>query len=343
VPGQRQKIKGIWRKTMYDSSKDNLIPITEIANNLGLVVRKHDFGEEEYIPITMIPVKELYSDREYQRLLNGAMIKKAGRFSGSLCRPLAVFERPDGKYAVSDGQHTSTIGYLYTNQGGELCVPCQVQVHPKDRTLEECVAVEAKYFEELNKNRTNVGAIETLRSGIAYGNKESLETEQKLISMGVHIEHIGDVYGHEVSGLSRILEAHAVGDNLRYVKKAIEIYSKLIEESNAPNWSEVPMSASLIAGLARVWYLRDNLGKGDKGYVVEKYLTERLSNTSPKNLTEGTSGNSQSHLIAVRIVTKINTLIEESVLTKKDGTPLKHQISEGEIRDSGIIDPTKIK
>ena len=47
---------------MYDSSKDNLIPITEIADNLGLVFRKHDFSEEDYIPITMIAIKMLFSD-----------------------------------------------------------------------------------------------------------------------------------------------------------------------------------------------------------------------------------------------------------------------------------------
>ena len=166
---------------MYDPSNDNLIAITEIADNLGFTARKHDFNEEEYIPITMVPVSELYTDKEYQRLLNKAMIKKAGRFDAKLCRPLAVFERPDGKKTIADGQHTSTIGYLYTNQSGDLCVPCQIIQHPKDRSLEECVAVEAKYFEDLNKNRTNVGAIETLRSGIAYGNKDSIEKEQKLV------------------------------------------------------------------------------------------------------------------------------------------------------------------
>ena len=61
-------------------------------------------------------------------------------------------------------------------------------------------------FEDLNKNRTNVGAIETLRS-VAYGNKDSIEKEQKLVAMGVHIEQIGDTSGNEVSGLTRILEA----------------------------------------------------------------------------------------------------------------------------------------
>lgn len=326
---------------MYDSSRDNLIPLTEIADNLGFVVRKHDFDEEDYIPITMVPVKELYSDREYQRFLNKAMIKKAGRFDATLCRPLAVFERPDGKKTTADGQHTSTIGYLYTNQSGELCVPCQIIVHPKDYALEECIAIEAKYFEDLNKNRTNVGAIETLRSGIAYGNKESLEKEQKLVAMGVHIEGIGDTGGYEVSGLTRVLESYDIGNNSRYARMAIDTYVDLIENQNVPNWSESPLLGSLVAGLARIWYLRDNLGRGDKGYVVQKYLTERLRNTTPKTLTEGTSGNSQSHLIAVRIVTKINTLIEEYVLTKRDGTPLKHQISEGELKDSDIIDPTK--
>ena len=50
---------------MYDPSNDNLIAITEIADNLGFTARKHDFNEEEYIPITMVPVCE-YTDKEYQ-------------------------------------------------------------------------------------------------------------------------------------------------------------------------------------------------------------------------------------------------------------------------------------
>jgi hypothetical protein len=326
---------------MYDSSKDNLVPITSIADKLGLSVRKHDFVEDDYIPLTMVPVNELYSDPEYQRLLNKNMIKKAGRFDAKLCRPLAVFERPDGKKVIADGQHTTTIGYLYTNQSGDLTVPCQIIYHSKDRTVQECVAIEAKYFEDLNKARTNVGAIETLRSGIAYGDKDALETERKLIGLGVHIEQIGDVNGREVSGYARIMEAYSVGNDPQYAKKAINTYSRLIDDINAPNWSESPMLGSLIAALARVWYLRDNLGNGDKGYVVQKYLNERLYKTSPKNLTEGTSGNMQSHLIAVRIVNKINTLIEEDVLNKRDGTPLKHQISDGELKESNIVDPTK--
>lgn len=344
---------------MYDSSRDNLIPLTEIADNLGIKVRKHDFddwieetltpdcviedGTRGYLCVYGIKVKYLYSDREYQRLMNGSMIKKAGKFDGRLCRPLFIFRRPDGKFAVADGQHTGSIGYLYTNQGSELVLPCQVIFHPEDRTLEECVAFEAKFFEDLNKNRTNVGAIETLRSGIAYGNKESMEKEQKLVTMGVHIERIGDTSGYEVSGLTRVLESHDIGDNSKYAKRAIDTYANLIDDQNSPNWSESPMLGSLVAGLARVWYLRDNLGRGDKGAVVQKYMNEQLKFNNPKSLTTGTSGNSQSHLIAIRVITEINTLIRHGVLMKRDGTLMKHQISEGEINESDITDPTKTK
>lgn len=326
----------------YNSSMDNLSPLTEIADSLGLVVRKQSF-DADYIPIEMVAIKDLYSDAKYQRLLNRSMIKKAGTFDSSLCRPLAVFQRPDGKKVIDDGQHTATIGYLYTTQAENLDVPCQVIRHSKDSSLEECIAIEAKYFEDLNKNRTNVGAIETLRSGIAYGNKDALEKEQKLLQMSVHIQQIGDTSGYEVSGFSRVLEAYDIGENPKYSKKAIDIYADLIEDKSSPNWSESPMLGSVIAGLAQVLYLRDCLGKGDKGYAVQKYLEERLKNTNPKSLQEHTSGNGQSDLIALRIVNKINTLIEEAVLTKRDGTPLKHQISDRDTARADIIDQTKMK
>jgi hypothetical protein len=334
----------------YDSYADNLTPLTEIADGLGLVVRKQSF-DDDYIPIEMVAIKDLYSDSKYQRLLNRTMIKKAGAFDASLCRPLAVFERPDGKKTIDDGQHTATIGYLYTNQAENLHVPCQVIRHPKDRSLEDCIAIEAKYFEDLNKNRTNVGAIEALRSGIAYGNKDALEKEQKLITMGVHIQQIGDTSGYEVSGFSRVLEAYNVGKNHstenpngKYAIRAVETYAELIEDKGSPNWSESSiMLGSVIAGLAKVWYLRDMLGRGDRGYVVQKYLEERLKNTSPKSLHEGTHGNYQSDLIAIRIVNKINTLIEESVLTKRDGTKLKHEITEDALKGASITDQSKMK
>lgn len=348
---------------MYDSTRDNLIPINEMANSLGLKVRKHDFydfiqetltpdcvikdySHGGYLEVYGIKVKYLYSDRDYQRLINENMIKKAGRFDGKLCRPLFVFRRPDGKFTVGDGQHTACIGYLYTKQAEELVLPCQVIFHPEDRTLEDCITVEAKYFEDLNRNRTAVGTLDLLKTRIAYGDKDAIETENLLISMGVRMgdpsRPLGDVNGYDVTGLTRILEAAKVGKDIRFAKQAISIYGNLVRDDNCVKWSETqPMLGSLICGLARILYLRDTLGQGDKGYVVDTYINKYLSKKSPDDLTSGKAGNSQSHLIALSIIEKINDKIEDGDLTKRDGSVLKHKISEGEVKNAGIINPIK--
>ena len=362
MSGQRQKIKGILAKTMYDSSRDNLIPLTEMADNLGIKARKHDFddwieetltpdcvikdGTRGYLEVYGIKVKYLYSDRDYQRLMNETMIKKAGKFDGRLCRPLFIFRRPDGKFTVADGQHTGSIGYLYTNQGKELVLPCQVICHPSDRSLLDCITVEAKFFEDLNKNRTSVGTIDLLKTQIAYGDKDAIAKEQILISMGVRIgdpsRPLGDPNGYDVSGLTRLFEAAKVGNDIKYAREAIKIYSDLVVDEKCVKWTDKQaMLGSLICGLARILYLRDTLGRGDKAYVVDSYLNKYLQAKSPESLTEGKAGNTQSHLIALTIIGKINDKIEDGDLTKRDGTLLKHQISEGDYKNAGIIDPTK--
>lgn len=323
----------------YDPSKDNLIPLTKLSDDLGIKPKKKTFSIDQYIPVELIPVKSLYVDKKYQRLINRAMIKNAGEFNPVLCRPIAVFKRPDGKYTISDGQHTTVIGYLYTDDGGELLIPCQVQLHKEDADLKDCVSKEAQFFEDINKNRTNVTQVERLRCGIAYEDKESLEIEQQLISMGVSVEGIGSDSGLSVKGYSKILEAYKVG--LNYAKKAIHKYNELNEDSTLVQWKNgVDLSGALIGGLARVYNLIESLGNGEKSYVVKTYMKDRLKKTNPKKLTENTAGQKQSHLIALKIVNRINFLIEEETLTKQDGTALKHEISPADVANAGIIDPT---
>lgn len=323
----------------YDSTKDDLIALTDLADDLGLKPVKKSFDENTYLPVTLIPVEELYIDKKYQRLLNKAMIKSAGEFNPVLCRPIAVFKRPDGKYAISDGQHTSVIGYLYTDDGKKLKIPCQVQNHFKDASNKDCVSREAQFFEEINKNRTNVSQVERLRCGIAYEDSAALEIEQKLISMGVSVEGIGSEYGYSVKGYSKVLEAHSIG--LKYAKQAIYKYSELNEDPSLIKWkSGVDMSGALIAGLARIYTLIESLGNGEKSYVVKQYMNTRLKKFSPDKLTKDTAGQKQSHLIALKIVNRINSLISEDVLTKQDGTILKHEISSGDLKNAGIVDPS---
>ena len=328
---------------MTYSKEDNLVLITSIADNLGFKPDKSEFDVEKYIPITLLKVKELYCDPSFQRLINRAMIKKAKGFDPNLCRPLYVFKRPNGKYSVVDGQHTTTIGYLYTDDAGDLVVPCQVREHNVNLTEEECVTQEANFFKLLNFRRRNVGKVEKLRADIAIGDDEALKIEEKLISMGVNVELIGDPNGLPVYGYDKLMEAHKKY-KLPNVRKAIQLYDQLNQDKKAPKWDrDKDLNGGLIGGLAAIYYLIDaELGSGDKAHGMVVYLENFLQNSTPKSLTDKTAGVSQSVLIARRIVDKFNALVENSIILKRNKEPLQQTIGEKTLSEAGLADPSKI-
>jgi hypothetical protein len=323
---------------------DNLVPLIQIADNLGFKPTKNKFDPKDYIPITLLKVKELYSDKDFQRLLNVSMIRKAKHFDAYLCRPLYVFKRPNGKYSVVDGQHTGTIGYLYCDDGGDMYLPCQVREHDSNATLEECVVQEANFFKQLNFRRRNVGKVEKLRADIAIGDDEALKIEEKLIAMGVHIELIGDPDGLPVYGYDKLMEAHKKY-HLPNVRKAITLYDELNCNKNAPKWaSGKDLNGGLISGISAVYHLIDTeLGAGDKSYGLTVYLQNYLKNSTPKSLMEDTAGVSQAVLIARRVVGKCNALIENGILKKRNGESLKQPIGEDILVKAGLGDPSKVK
>ena len=328
---------------MTYSKEDNLVLITSIADNLGFKPDKSEFDVEKYIPITLLKVKELYCDPSFQRLINRAMIKKAKGFDPNLCRPLYVFKRPNGKYSVVDGQHTTTIGYLYTDDAGDLVVPCQVREHNVNLTEEECVTQEANFFKLLNFRRRNVGKVEKLRADIAIGDDEALKIEEKLISMGVNVELIGDPNGLPVYGYDKLMEAHKKY-KLPNVRKAIQLYDQLNQDKKASKWDkDKDLNGGLIGGLAAIYYLIDaELGSGDKAHGMVVYLENFLQNSTPKSLTDKTAGVSQSVLIARRIVDKFNALVENSIILKRNKEPLQQTIGEKTLSEAGLADPSKM-
>lgn len=321
---------------------DNLVPLIQIADNLGFKPTKNKFDPKDYIPITLLKVKELYSDKDFQRLLNISMIRKAKHFDPYLCRPLYVFKRPNGKYSVVDGQHTGTIGYLYCDEGGDMYLPCQVREHDSDATLEECVVQEANFFKQLNFRRRNVGKVEKLRADIAIGDDEALKIEEKLIDMGVNVEMIGDPDGLPVYGYDKLMEAHKKY-HLGNVRKAIALYDELNQDKRVSKWDpDKELNGGLIGGLSAVYYLIDTeLGGGDKAFAISVYLNNFLKNSTPKSLIEGTAGVSQSVLIARRIVDQCNTLVVNGVIKKRNGETLKQIIGEELLAKAGLGDPSK--
>ena len=119
-----------------------------------------------FIPVTYIPLKKLTVDPKYQRLINTNFIRKAEEFKPKFVKPLSVFKRPDGDLVVVDGQHTSVLAATYVQDPEDFKLPCQVQVHPSNFTIDQCKKAEAKYFKEFNTLRNKVSSVAKLRADI---------------------------------------------------------------------------------------------------------------------------------------------------------------------------------
>jgi len=304
---------------------------------------------DTYIPITYIPADKLFVGSDYQRLVIMSFIKSAKEFDGTFARPLFVFLRPSGEYAVADGQHTTILGILYTTQGGKLPLPCQVVEHPKDFTERQCIDEEAVIFSKLNKNRRNVTKIDQLRANIALRDETALKVEETLIDMGVHVENIGDNDGLEVHGYDKLMESHNTY-GLSCVRKAIHLYRKT-QKDDRFRWNGIdkPLNGGFIGGLSAVFHLIEGqfIGGAAKKDALLEYLENYLGNTAIKTktgagYTDGTAGVVQSVLIARKIVTKCNVLIQNKVITKRNGDPLQVDIGEDVMSNAGLGDPSKI-
>lgn len=326
--------------------KDNLVPLTLLAANLGYTPKKKDFNEDNYIPVTLVPAKLLYADKDFQRLLSQSMIRSAEEFDADLVRPLYVFVRPNGKHSVADGQHETVIGILYTTQSGDLLIPCQIRPHPKHFTLQQCIDVEANFFKKLNFNRTNAKVLDRLRADIALNDPIALETEEKLDEMGVNIEGIGKPDGVPVNGYKKLMDAHK-NYGLTCVTDAIDLIQKHQKDPSAPKWMEdTTLVGGLIAGIAALYHLLPYLGRGDKNYALKTYLDTNLREDKPlgkKSLMSDIGGDLQTVLFARRVISSCNTLIKHGVIRKKDGTKLQVEIEETVLTKAGLGDPSAKK
>ena len=331
----------------------SLISIIDIAAGLSLRNIKASAVKGDFIPITMIKVKDLYVDPSFQRLVITSVISKATHFRPELARPLIVFLRPSNtnvespKLSIGDGQHTALLACLLSDNGGEQEVPCQVIVHAFGMTDEECIKEEAKMFRDLNQFRTAVTVIDQLRANIAHGQADALSILEKIKSMGVHVEKLGDEDGPEVFGYYKLMSALSLY-GLESVQHAIALYQRLQNDQSFPKWNDInkPLNGGLIGGLAAVYHLKDkHLGFGDRAFAVNTFLELHLGKTNPtskkNSLLAGTAGGSQSVLIARRIIAAVNNLTSVEFILKRNGDTISNAIEETTMARAGLGDPSK--
>jgi len=320
--------------------KSALQTAIQLANKLvqrGVSGIKKRFSRKSFIETEYIKLKELKIDSKYQRLINTNFIKNAGEFRPNLVKPLSVFLRPNGDYVVVDGQHTCVLAATYVEDPSEFELPCQVQIHPKNYTLEECLEDEAEYFVDFNSSRTNMTSVALLRADLAQGKKYAVRTEENFKKLGVHVELIGadDDGTNAISGYRGLKDA--IGKyGITYPYRAIQFYKRQNANTSFKGWKK--LDGSMILGLTAVFHLLDNAsGLDQKADDLTDYMIKHLCKKSVKDITNKTAGILQDILIVERILdwyntaadlttyVKIGTEKDNSILTQWKNDPIHNK------------------
>ena len=303
--------------------------VIQLANKLvqrGVSGIRKKFSRKSFIPVQFIKLKDLKIDSKYQRLINTNFIKNAEEFRPKLVKPLSVFLRPDGDYVVVDGQHTCVIAATYVENPSEFELPCQVQEHPSEFTLEECLEAEAKYFKDFNSSRTNMSSVALLRADLAQGKPYAQRIEENFRKLGVHVELIGaeDDGTNSVDGYRGLKTA--IGKyNLTYTGRAIEFYKRQNANTLFKGWKK--LDGSMILGLTALFHLLDNVkGIDQKADDLTDYMVTHLCKKSVKEITNKTAGIIQDILIVERVLDWYNTAADVcsyvKIGTEKDNSIL---------------------
>ena len=261
-----------------------------------------------FLPTVYIKLSELKVDSKYQRLINTNFIRKAKEFDPKLVKPLSVFKRPNGDLMVVDGQHTCVLAGIYVDDHGNFELPCQIQTHPSEFSVEECEIAEANYFKRFNSLRNIVSSVAKLRADLAQKAKYAIQLESNFIALGVHIELIGadDDGTNGVKGFNQLKWAISKYD-LTYTSRAIELYKRL-NANKKFNKGWKTLNGGTIFGLTALFHFIDTyLGEGQKRTDLLDYLNNHLAKLSESKITEKTVGAQQDILIVEQILERYAT------------------------------------
>lgn len=302
-------------------------PLKAVMNVLTLVLGFFKLGisgvqkrftlpeDKIFLSVEYIPIKDLKVDPKYQRLINTSFIKKAKEFEPYLVKPLSVFKRPNGDYMIVDGQHTACLAATYVaHDNGNFKLPCQVQPHPTNYTVEQCEKAEAKYFKRFNSLRNTVSAVAKLRSDIAQGAQYALDLEETFQALEIQIEGIGAPITKDngVHGYDRLKQAISKYGNT-YVDKAIKLYKKHNADSKS-KWNH-PLNGGMILGLTATYhFLETQAGNEGKNAGILDFLNNRLSKRTVEKYILKTQGPQMDILVLQNILEQYNALVEQDVL-----------------------------
>lgn len=116
----------------------------------------------------ILDVGELFVDDAYQRPLTTFAVRIERNFEPALVGTLVVSARPQGRYAIVDGQtRAAAIVNLAARDEAPIGVPCLVY-----RGLDQ--AAEARLFARLQKERRGVASAHRFRAAVVAGEERAL-------------------------------------------------------------------------------------------------------------------------------------------------------------------------
>ena len=287
-----------------------LLSLVDGFIKVGISGIRKKFARENFLEVEYIELKNLKVDKKYQRLINLNFIKKAKEFRPKLVKPLSVFKRPNGDYFIVDGQHTACLAGVYVEDSENFKLPCQVQPHPLTFTIEQCEEAEATYFKEFNFLRNNVSTIEKLRADIARGVEYATNMLEKLQSLNVHVQGIGDETGEEVFGYEK-LKTSLGKYGSTYTKMAVELIRYHVGNKNSKWKKPKDFDGSMILGLAAAYHFNDvYLGDAGKSKGFQEYLIRIIAAKDVATWKTKTAGQVQDLLLLEKILEHYNSVIE---------------------------------
>ena len=142
---------------------------------------------------------ELAISSYYQRQFSTTALNSYEQYDPQLVRPIVVSKRPEslgGHLLIIDGQHTTGLA-IYSEAVDQI--DCLVLEHPENRTLEECIRVEAKLFHAYNTKRKNPTMIDKYRAGLCFDDPDSVRFQERLEDCGLQVDGMGDTTGDHLS------------------------------------------------------------------------------------------------------------------------------------------------
>lgn len=292
---------------------------------------KNDWLPEEWFKPDVIGVSKYY-----QRLFKHDSFKKFGQFDKQLAqRPLIAIrpKRLGGDILAIDGQHT--VGFArYAGDIDEM--PCVVLRHPENRTLEDCIKIEATLFFTINTNPQSPSAIDKYRAGLCFGDPEAQNFDDALDNAGLHIEGLGRIDGDEFASKGAARFIKCVKQYFKVHKgeitDAVNFIRRTWGAKALKDGIEFKYRDDLIHGITTLLVFlklgRDKEGKRLNGKA--KKLKLWMENEMPKkkiaHYIRGTAGGNTQYKIVHNIIAEYNST--------SDGCTISHQF----LHENGIWD-----